>query len=174
LKPNNSSPSYIGITGHRNLPQDALEFVQEQIEMIIKQIKVEHTEGVVAVSALAIGADQLFAEVALEQGIPLEVVIPFKGYEQDFGAGEEREHFESLRRQANVEHLMVFAARSDEAYLAAGRWVVEHTDLLVAVWDGKPAAGRGGTGDIVEYARQLGKPCWCINPRTREVKENNP
>jgi hypothetical protein len=27
---------------------------------------------------------------------------------------------------------------------------------LVAVWDGQPAAGKGGTADIVDYARRHG------------------
>ena len=45
-----------------------------------------------------------------------------------------------------------------QAYEAAGRYVVDHCDLLIAVWDGKPARGRGGTAEIVAYAREKKRP----------------
>jgi hypothetical protein len=44
-----------------------------------------------------------------------------------------------------------------EAYQQAGRYVVEHSAVLLAVWDGLPAGGRGGTAEIVAWARGLGK-----------------
>jgi hypothetical protein len=28
--------------------------------------------------------------------------------------------------------------------------------MLVAIWDGKPARGLGGTGDVVRYAQEKG------------------
>lgn len=31
-------------------------------------------------------------------------------------------------------------------------------DRLIAVWDGRPARGYGGTADLVAYARGLGVP----------------
>ena len=34
---------------------------------------------------------------------------------------------------------------------------------MIFVWDGKPAAGIGGTGDVVDYARALGKPLIVID-----------
>jgi len=46
-----------------------------------------------------------------------------------------------------------FDEPSEEAYLAAGCRVVDMSDVLLAVWDGQPARGKGGTGNIVEYAR---------------------
>ena len=35
-------------------------------------------------------------------------------------------------------------------------------DRLLAVWDGLPSRGLGGTGDIVTYARTLGRPVTVI------------
>ena len=45
----------------------------------------------------------------------------------------------------------------DRAYEQAGRYVVEHSDALIAVWDGLPAQGRGGTAEIVAWGQGLGK-----------------
>jgi hypothetical protein len=35
---------------------------------------------------------------------------------------------------------------------------------MMAVWDGHPADGRGGTGDVVERARALGLPVTVVWP----------
>ena len=37
-----------------------------------------------------------------------------------------------------------------------GRATVAHCDVLIAVWDGKPPRGRGGTGEVVQLALTRG------------------
>jgi hypothetical protein len=56
-----------------------------------------------------------------------------------------------------------------EAYEQAGRYVVEHSDVLVAVWDGLSASGRGGTAEIVAWARGLGKAVFRVWPGVVDV-----
>jgi hypothetical protein len=41
--------------------------------------------------------------------------------------------------------------------------LVEQADVLVAVWDGKPAAGRGGTPDVIADALTRGLPVLWID-----------
>ncbi|MEO8104390.1 MAG: SLATT domain-containing protein, partial [Betaproteobacteria bacterium] len=41
---------------------------------------------------------------------------------------------------------------------------VDQAHVVIAVWDGKPTAGLGGTGDVVGYARALAKPLFWLNP----------
>jgi hypothetical protein len=53
---------------------------------------------------------------------------------------------------------------TERAHLAAGQVVVDRSERLVAVWDGKPARGIGGTADIVSYARQKGVPVAVVWP----------
>jgi len=43
------------------------------------------------------------------------------------------------------------------AYLAASQYLIDRCDLLVAVWDGSPPTGSGGTADAVAYAREQGR-----------------
>ena len=50
------------------------------------------------------------------------------------------------------------------AYEATGRIVVRNCDLQIAIWDGLPGKGRGGTADIVRYCAQYGGPVWLISP----------
>ena len=50
------------------------------------------------------------------------------------------------------------AAARPAGYVAAGQYMLAHCDLLIALWDGKPARGAGGTADVVAQARQLCLP----------------
>ena len=42
--------------------------------------------------------------------------------------------------------------------------MLKDADLLIAVWDGLPARGLGGTADVVAYARDHGIPVSVIWP----------
>ena len=50
---------------------------------------------------------------------------------------------------------------------------VNGADVLIAVWDGQPARGKGGTADVVDYAKSLGKPLVVIDAVTLEVRREN-
>lgn len=43
-------------------------------------------------------------------------------------------------------------------------WLVGLVDELIAVWDGKPARGYGGTADVVAYAERTGVPVRVLWP----------
>ena len=50
------------------------------------------------------------------------------------------------------------------AYVAANERMLASVEILVAVWDGIPAQGRGGTADVVEQARSEGVPIEVVWP----------
>jgi hypothetical protein len=111
----------------------------------------------VGVSALAAGADQLFARYMLDVGAALIAIVPCREYEDTFTTARDlRSYRLLLSRAAEVERLP-YAVPSEEAFMAAGRRVVDQCDWLVAVWDGAVSRGLGGTADVVAYAQQLGK-----------------
>jgi hypothetical protein len=164
---------YVGISGHRELGDNAvLNFVQDQIEVLLVDLKQNH-EKIIALSALAKGADTVFAEIALKQCFELEVIIPFSDYEGDFDTHESLQSYQMLSEKATKIHQLRFKNRSNEAYLAGGYWIVDHCDLLVVVWNGKPAVGKGGTGDVVKYAKGNKRCFWHINTATLNVMEVN-
>ncbi|MFE2286017.1 hypothetical protein ACFXDJ_17835 [Streptomyces sp. NPDC059443] len=150
----------IGVTGHRSIPDEALGHVEEGLRAVLGS----HEGPLEALSSLAEGADQLFAAIALECGADLTVVIPSRDYEEGFEGAEALERYRGLKRRAAQEVRMDFARSTDEAYYAAGTYIADSCDRLVAVWDGLPARGHGGTAEIVAYTRTLGKPVtviWC-------------
>lgn len=148
----------IGIVGHRYLANaQTAAFVVEQSLAALKQAQVEHSD-VVALSAIAEGADTLFAEAALTLHIPLEVVRPFATYALDFETPLAKKHYEELRAAARCELKLNYEQRSNAAYEAAMNWIVTQSDLLLVAWDGLPAEGAGGTGDAVNEATRLKVP----------------
>jgi hypothetical protein len=50
---------------------------------------------------------------------------------------------------------------------------VNDSDVLIALWDGLPARGKGGTAEVVEYATALGKPVLIIDAATFAIRKIN-
>ena len=102
-------------------------------------------------------------------GGTLEVVVPAAQYRDVLDPDEQRGYDELLAKAKHVERLP-FAESTEQAHLAGGQAVVDGCERLVAVWDGQPARGIGGTADVVSYARQKGVPVAVLWPEgaTRE------
>lgn len=139
----------IGITGHQRLPDQGMwEWVGVELRRALEPYD---AKSITAVSSLAIGADELFARLVLEAGGRLHAVLPFEGYERTFDAAH-IEDYRSLLAQAETVETLNVSGSDEDAYWAAGRRVVDLSDVLIAVWDGRPARGKGGTADVVGYA----------------------
>ena len=159
----------IGIVGHRYLGSPAVSaFVARQCSAILKHAQATHN-NVMALSALAEGSDTLFAEAALTLDIPLEIVRPFEAYAGDFTSESARLRHERLCAAARSEVQLPYVHRSDDAYRAAMGWIVTNTDVLVAVWDGRPAEVGGATGYAIEQANRLHHPWIHLNVTDLQV-----
>ena len=79
-------------------------------------------------------------------------------YVQDFPSIDSRREFEVLLARARLVETVPRAPTREAAYELAGHWIVEHSDILVALWDGEPARGQGGTADIVAFAVERARP----------------
>jgi hypothetical protein len=149
----------LGITGHQRLgPIDTVDWVSKQLCRAIEALRPQ-----IGVTSLATGADQLFAETLLNKHIPYEVIIPSRKYETTFGAAD-LPAYKRLLEHATACEILPFNEPTEDAFYAAGREIVERADYLIAVWNGLPAKGKGGTADIVQHARAHHKPVFQINP----------
>jgi hypothetical protein len=127
----------------------------------------ERVTELAIVSSLAEGSDSIVAEAGLAAGFELEVVLPFgrAEYVVDFQTPASRARFEHLlARASRVFELSGDADERPPAYEAAGLFMLAQIDLLLAIWDGKGAAGIGGTGQIVGRAMADGIPIMRIDP----------
>lgn len=143
----------IGCTGHQGLSPSTRRHVAAAIASLLAD---EADDTFVGFTSLAEGADQLFAYTLLAAGGQLHVVIPSDGYEQSFTSERARNAYTALLALAADRTKLPFATPNEDAYLAGGHEVADSCDILVAVWDGQEAVGKGGTGDVVAYARGRG------------------
>jgi hypothetical protein len=152
----------VGFTGHRRLDQS--EATAAAIRTVVGELESAY-RPLAVVSSAASGADTLFLEEVARRGLPYFLCLPFSKdrFRQDFSDDDwnlAAGHFDQA--------LSVECACDDEsageAYLDCGFRIVDRADVLLAIWNGQPAAGKGGTADIVEYARALGKPVVWIEP----------
>jgi hypothetical protein len=156
----------IGITGHRNLGNaDTMSWVSSFLGDCVR-----HQSITMGLTSLAIGADQLYAEILLKFDVPYTAVIPCAAYEMTFGPEELKEYDRLLRRATN-NCILSYLHPSEEAFYAAGKYIVENSEGLIAIWDGNPAKGLGGTGDVVKFAKELHVPVLHANPIKRQVRK---
>jgi hypothetical protein len=117
----------------------------------------------VGLSCLADGADQIFASAVLAHGGTLEVVVPADEYRVGLPESA-KSQYDKLVGSASVVHRCPHRESTSEAHMDASRFMVDHADRLIAVWDGEPARSYGGTADVVTYAREKSVPVSIVWP----------
>jgi hypothetical protein len=165
----------VGVTGHRAdvLAEGGVPVLRERIVDVLQQIEdagrdlFEMESDCFAhrpvkmrfVSPIADGADQIAAEVALELGWELQAILPFERahYRASLANEAARERLDGLLDRATcLLELPGDPSHALDAYVMTGRATVAHCDVLIAVWDGLPPRGRGGTGEVVQLALTRG------------------
>ena len=167
----------VGVTGHRQgaLPSEELPRlparIRDALQLLVRSAAKVHAEAadcfaagdprLLFVSPLAHGADQMAAQVALDLGFSLHGVLPFaiEDYRRELNGDAATSPFDDLiARATSVLELPGTRERELEAYVMAGRATVAHCDVLIALWDGLAARGRGGTAEVVQLAITRGTP----------------
>lgn len=151
----------IGITGHSKLSAASVPLVLKALE---DELSTCAAEGLVGVSCLAKGADQLFAQAVLDRGGSLDVVLPAADYRERKVKPDNAAEFDALISKAASVHTMPFATSNPDAYMRASEHVLSSVEAMVAVWDGQPSGGAGGTEDVVRAARERGVPVTVVWP----------
>jgi len=168
------------ITGHR--PTRFL-FRYNEIDPLCLRLKkaireelayLYHTAGLRCVYVGgALGVDMWAGEavVALQKDgysdLSLVLVIPFQGHD-DKWFPENRKRLSALRDHAQVEVLA--NAYSDRVYKDRNFYMVDHADMLLAVFDEEKSIVRSGTRQTVTYAMGKGMPLCFIHPDTAQVR----
>ena len=148
----------VGITGHQDRPGSNWAWVSgtiaDQLERLPKPLT--------GLSSLAAGSDQIFASEVLRLGGQLHAIIPMPEYEK-FLHRNALKNYERLLKSATVT-VLKNESGSQRAFYEAGVFIANNCETLFAVWDGQPAAGFGGTADIVAYAQSISTPTLVFNP----------
>ncbi|GAA0663641.1 hypothetical protein GCM10010193_13830 [Kitasatospora atroaurantiaca] len=151
----------IAVTGHLYLTEQTVPLVRRALGALLDGVPAGRLTGV---SCIAEGTDALFAEAVLARGGRLVVVLPSADYRDTRVTPEYAEEFDRLVRAADEVVVMPCPEADQDAYAAANAELLRRADRLVAVWDGLPGNGRGGTADMVATARAAGLPVEVVWP----------
>lgn len=169
-----AAPSFqIAVTGHRPHklggygPSQTQTAVRAALRAVLVAARNHLGVSPVALSGMALGVDQWWAEEAFALGIPVMAIVPFDGQEQRWPSPAQAAYRQILARVAGVATLRP-RPESDEAAVAAlharNQALVDQCHAAVAVWDGTPS----GTADAVRRFAAAGRPLLRIWPG-REV-----
>lgn len=161
----------IGVTGHRLNKLDVNSTpLKAAITATLQNIASAHPDAAFTVmSPLAEGADRLVATLAMEllnAELQAPLPLPYELYATDFTSPDSLEEFHELVGQANwyfempmrfgnLQSLASTSSGSNEQrnkqYALVGAYVAQRSDYLLAIYDGKPEEGTGGTGQVLRW-----------------------
>lgn len=159
----------IGITGHRpnRLSVSEKKLSARVASVLLGMMKASGVKPVPRqpcleiISPLAEGCDRIVARQALVLGQRLTALLPFarSDYEATFSDKSTTKEFRALW-QASAERTVLkgLAKHAEASYAAVGMVTLARCDVVLTIWDGKPAAGRGGTPEVLQSALDWGIP----------------
>ncbi len=153
----------VGITGHRNLKEECIPYCRDRVCDMLVKLKAQDEELLVY-SALADGADRLVVEVAQELDIDYVAVLPMPKeiYMTDYDDASQviyNNLFDAassvikipLVENNSLSSIVEYSEERDLQYEAAGFYMSDHCDILMALWDGEYIELKGGTSEIVKH-----------------------
>lgn len=175
----------IGVTGHRDLVTDEIPALKEKVREFFLQLENSFPGlDLQLVNPLAEGSDRLVADVAQELGIELIVPLPMPQdeYERDFTSPESVDNFRQLLKGARVIRLrslpdsagfMDSAEDRDRQYAQLGIFISNHSQVLLALWDGKSSTAPGGTASVVNYHLTAVMPGFAVDEESPNLLADN-
>jgi hypothetical protein len=159
-------PLVIGVTGHRDLRPDEMPGIRSRVRELFEGLLEQFPARTLRLlSPLAEGADRLVANVALELGLELAVVMPMPRviYETEFSSAESVAEFDALHarafevfelpiaRNGTLESISRPGRARDLQYAQSGVFLSAHCHILLALWDGKTSGQLCGTAQVVRF-----------------------
>jgi len=158
-------PIVIGAAGHHDLFPEDHKIYRDRLDRFFDNLQQRYpSTPVQVISPLAVGADRLIADVALQHGLELIVPLPLPEteYEKDFP--DTVEEYRRLRRAASKQNVFVLPLADgntdrnmcehgpprDRQYAQAGAFIAMHCHILIALWDGTYKQTVGGTSHVVQ------------------------
>ena len=141
------------VTGHRDLPQKEINHVKVTLR---REIEKAVADGFICfMSGLGEGVDQYFAEIVLEMresnpALELVAVIPYRKRLDNLW--EKKYTYEMLAACTDI--IVIREEYQPSVYSHRNRYMVEHSDRVIAVYDGRE---QGGTVGAIRFTHVLKK-----------------
>lgn len=144
-------------TGHRP------EKLRQPEDKIIKALETAIKEAIANgkttfISGMARGVDIWAAEIVRRlrnegQDIKLICAVPYNGFECAWNDGW-KQRYNNILAAADLVHF-VCPGYSKDCFQVRNEWMVEHSSLVIAVFNGQPS----GTRNTLDYAKRKGVAC---------------
>ena len=156
-------PIVVGTVGHRDL-STMDNVIVKAVRKECRRLRKKYRDSpFLVLSGLAEGADRLIAGIAMEElGAALIAVLPFPAADfcADFQTEASHQEFLSLIARSSAtfdvhlpsdEQWKQPGGKRDAQYARVGALIAEQSQILLSLWDGRPARGVGGTADVVGW-----------------------
>lgn len=151
------------ISGHRPDRIPDFESVERRLARTFVDLRVDRI-----VQGMAPGVDLSAASIAYQLDIPFTAVIPWAGHRDTIPRDWLRAY--DLAR-VRADDVIILDPEKEyggpRVFHARNRWMVDHSDGLVSVWDG---GRKGGTYSTVLYAQRQGRAVINIDPSTEDTE----
>ena len=136
------------VTGHRNIPPQHIEGIKQKLKTAIQQALSHGCTHFI--SGFAQGTDLLFASIVLQMqatnpSITLEAALPYQNRTQS-----KNPLFHNLLLQCQKVTIL-HTNYTPSCFMDRNRYMVDHSDYLIAVYDGRKT---GGTWNTLCYAQK--------------------
>jgi hypothetical protein len=122
------------------------------------------------ISGFADGTDRLAIQAAADHGMSVRCNLLSDEEAIEFGKLNPVQFAEGIRSQRlDYERATRADDRNAYPYRVHQQYLLSHCDLLVAVWDGQPPRGIGGTVNILKNAMHIGIPVIWIHAADDEA-----
>lgn len=141
------------VTGHRDIPQKEINNIRTTLR---REIDRAVTDGYTCfMSGFAEGPDQYFAEIIIElqkknPALKLLAVIPYQ--KRLDSLKNKTRTYEMLEACADI--IVIQKEYQPSVYAHRNRYMVEHSDRVIAVYDGRE---KGGTVKTIRFAHKMRK-----------------
>ncbi len=166
-------PLVLAVVGHRDLIDEDRPRLRHQVASLLDSFaeKYQWSHPFELLCGLAEGADRLVAHIAIQKRLNLIACLPMEPdvYEADFKTSESRREFRELLAKATHRIVLPLAEgntpenishdtdrsheRRDRQYAALGNHLVQHCQILIALWDGVDTGLPGGTSSVISRQR---------------------
>lgn len=160
---------HIAITGHRpnklgndyTMSNKMCVGIRARVTeyVIAFQKSLKDGEKLTLITGMALGIDQMFAEIAISLNIPFIAAIPFKNQDRKWPEQSRTKYLNLLAKAHEIINVSGADDYKIEYMQDRNIWMVQHCDILIAVWDGTS----GGTKNCVDYA-DLKRQIVRVNP----------
>lgn len=146
------------VTGHRSIPSNQADAVRQGLEQAVCQAVAD--DYTAFISGFADGVDLMFAGIvsqAMQENPEIKLIAAIP-YRKRLDTLQKRERTKTLIEQC-AEIYVAAEKYLPSVYVKRNRYMVERSDRVIAVYDGRDCGGTVGT---IRLAHQMKKELWEI------------